>query len=107
MPTVTRWNSYFDAVERITENSVMNLNELCTRLDLQCFNEKEICFLKEYHKVLKPLARGLDILQGEDNCFYGILLPTLETILKKVRTIKSEISSTTLVLEICIENSIQ
>ena len=96
VPTVTRWNSYFDAVERITENSVMDLNELCTRLDLWCFSEKEISFLKEYHKVLKPLARGLDILQGEDNCFYGTLLPTLETILKKVRAMKSEISSTAL-----------
>jgi len=105
--TVTRWNSYFNTVERITENSVMDLNELCTRLDLRCFSEKEISFLKEYHKVLKPLARGLDILQGEDNCFYGTLLPTLETILKKVRAMKSEISSTALVLAICIENSIQ
>ena len=57
--------------------------------------------------MLKPLARGLDILQGEDNCFYGTLLPTLETILKKVRAMKSEISSTTLGLAICIEDSIQ
>ena len=67
---------------------------------------KEICFSKEYHKVLKPLARSLDILQGEDNCFYGTLLPTLETILKKVRAVKSEIFSTALVLAIWIENSI-
>ena len=107
VPTVTRWNSYFDAVERITENSVTDLNELCIRLDLRCFSEKELSLLKEYHKVLKPLARGLDILQGEDNCFYGTLLPTLETILKKVRAMKSEISSTTLGLAICIEDSIQ
>ena len=107
VPTVTCWNSYFDDVERITENSMMNLNALCTRLDLRCFSEKEICFLKEYHKVLKPLARCIDILQGEDNCFYGTLLPTLETILKKVRAIKSEIFSTALVLAIWIKNSIQ
>ena len=107
VPTVTRWNSYFDAVQRITENSLTDLNELCTRLDLRCFSERELSFLKEYHKVLKPLARGLDILQGEDNCFYGTLLPTLETILKKVRAMKSEISSTTLGLAICIEDSIQ
>ena len=83
VPTVTHWNSYFDAVERLTENSVTDLSELCTRLDLRCFSEKELSFLKESHKVLKSLARGIDILQGEDNCFYGTLLPTLETILKK------------------------
>ena len=73
VPTVTRWNSYFDAVQRIIENSLTDLNELCTiaRLDLRCFSERELSFLKEYHKVLKPLASGLDIHQGEDNCFYG------------------------------------
>ena len=68
---------------------------------------RELGFLNEYHKVLEPLARGLDILQGGEHCFYGTLLPILETILKKVRTIKSEISLTTLGLAICIEDSIQ
>ena len=68
---------------------------------------KRVCFLKEYCQVLKPLARGLDILQGENNCFYGTLLPTLETILKKVRAIKPEISLTSLGLAVCIEDSIK
>ena len=80
---------------------------MCTKLELRCFNEKEFAFLKEYCQVLKPLARGLDILQGKNNCFYGTLLPTLETILKKVRVMKPEISSTTLGLAVCIEDSIK
>ena len=107
VPTATRWNSYFDAVLRIIDNPLTDLNELCTKLELRCFNEKEFAFLKEYCQVLKPLARGLDILQGENNCFYGTLLPTLETILKKVRVMKPEISSTTLGLAVCIEDSIK
>ena len=68
---------------------------------------REFAFLKEYCQVFKPLARGLDILQGENNCFYGTLLPTLETILKKVRAMKPEISSTTLGLAVCIEDLIK
>ena len=107
VPTATRWNSYFDAVSRIIENSLPELNELCTKLDLRCFSEKEFNFLKEYCKVLKPLARGLDILQGEDNCYYGTLLPTLETILKKTRAMKPEISMVTLGLAVCIDGSIK
>ena len=85
IPTVTRWNSHFDAVMRIIENGSTELNELCTKLDVRCFSEIELKFLTEYSTILKPLAGGLDIPQGEDNCFYGVFLPTLETIVKKTR----------------------
>lgn len=63
--------------------------------------------MTEYCNVLKPLARGLDILQGEDNCFYGTLLPTLETIIKKTKAIKPELSSMTMGLADCVEASIR
>jgi len=58
--------------------------------------------LKEYCDVYKLLARGLNILQGEDN--FGTLLPTLET---KVKPIKSDLSSMTMGLVDCIENAIK
>ena len=76
-------------------------------MELRCFSEREITFLKEYCAVLKPLARGLDILQGEDNCFFGTLLPTLETIIKKVKAVKPNLTSMTKGLVDCIENAIK
>ena len=39
--------------------------------------------------VMKPLTIALDILQGEDNCFHGTLLPTLETLMFKTLDLKS------------------
>ena len=83
------------------------MNELCTKLELRCFTEREFKFLKEYSAVLKPVSRGLDILQGEDNCFFGSLLPTLEAIIKKVVTLKSDLSSMTVGLAGCIEDAIR
>lgn len=37
---------------------------------------------------MKPLTVALDILQGEDNCFYGTLPPTLETLMSKTLELK-------------------
>ena len=62
VPTPTRWNSCYDTVVQITENSTTKLNKLCTGMGLHCFNDKEITYLNEYCDVLKPLAKGLDIL---------------------------------------------
>jgi len=66
-----------------------------------------LLFLKEYCKVLQPFTRGLDILQGEKKCFYGTLLPTLETVLKKTRDMKADLSTMTTGLAYSIEESIK
>ena len=55
VPTSTCWNSYYDAVSRITENTLDEINALCTKLELHCFNDKEFTFLTEYCKVLYHL----------------------------------------------------
>ena len=107
VPTSTRWNSYYDAVSRITENSLEEINALCTKLELRCFTDKEFTFLAEYCKVLYPLVRGLDILQGEENCFYGTLLPTLVTIIKKTKAATSGLSTMTTGLAYTVEDSIK
>ena len=44
VPTPTCWNSYYDAVSRITENTSNELNALCAKLELRCFNKKEWTF---------------------------------------------------------------
>ncbi|KAK0147565.1 hypothetical protein N1851_012966 [Merluccius polli] len=83
VPCTTRWNSFHDAVARITEIPLNDLITICDRLGLKCFSDRELQFLKEYCAITKPLTVALDILQGEDNCYYGTLLPTLEVLMAK------------------------
>ena len=68
VPSPTRWISYYNAVLRVVGIPHAKLNELCISVELRCFTERELTFLKEYCIVLKPLSRGLDILQGEYHC---------------------------------------
>jgi len=82
------------------------LNELCTRLGVHFFAEREVTFLKEYCSVMKPVARTLNILQGEDNCFYGTLLPILNSIIKKTKALIPHLSSATVGMVDTIESSI-
>lgn len=49
----------------------------------------------------------LDILQGEDCCYYGSLLPTLETIIKKTKAEVPNLSAVTTRLAYAIESSIK
>ena len=92
VPCTTRWNSFYDAVARISEIPVAELNTISSQLQMKCINEREHQVLKEYCVVMKPLTVALDILQGEDNCFYGTLLPTLETLMSKTLDLKKHLA---------------
>lgn len=93
IPTSTRWNSFFDAVKRIAEIPMSELNTLSTKLGLKCFKDKEYQFLQEYCTAMKPLTAALDILQGD--CPHGTLLPTLEVLMQKTLAVKDLLSRMT------------
>lgn len=89
LPTTTRWNSFHDALSSITDIPIPELNCLCSRLEIKVFTECEYQYLKEYCTVMKPLTVALDIWQGEDNCYYGSLLPTLEILMSKTLALQN------------------
>uniref|UniRef100_A0A8C6WVX2 HAT C-terminal dimerisation domain-containing protein n=1 Tax=Neogobius melanostomus TaxID=47308 RepID=A0A8C6WVX2_9GOBI len=68
---------------------------LCAQLDIRVLSEREHKFLTEYCSVMKPLTVALDILQGEDNCCYGCLLPTLEVLMSKMLALQPGLSRMT------------
>ncbi|KAK0141109.1 hypothetical protein N1851_021911 [Merluccius polli] len=95
VPTVTWWNSFHDAYARIIEMPLANIKNLCTQLQIKCMNDREYQFLKEYCSIMKPFTVALDILQGEDTCFYGKLQPTLEVLMAKTLAVKHGLSQMT------------
>uniref|UniRef100_T1IRT9 HAT C-terminal dimerisation domain-containing protein n=1 Tax=Strigamia maritima TaxID=126957 RepID=T1IRT9_STRMM len=80
VPCVTRWNSWFDAVKKIRSISEPNLEKLCIQMNIGLFNRNKFDTMDEYIKVMECMVRALDILQGDQHCFLGILLPTIITI---------------------------
>ncbi|KAI7813886.1 putative zinc finger BED domain-containing protein 4-like, partial [Triplophysa rosa] len=95
VPSVTRWNSFYDAYVRIIEMPLTDINKLCSQLQMKCMNDREYQFLKEYCSIMKPFSIALDILQGEETCFYGTLQPTLEILLAKTLAMQNGLSQMT------------
>ncbi|CAB4064473.1 unnamed protein product [Lepeophtheirus salmonis] len=99
VPSVTLSNSsIMPTYALIIEIPIANINKHCPRLNMNCRNNKEYQFLKEYCLIMKPFTIALDILTGEDPCFYGTLLPTLEILMVKSLSNKNDLSNMTVAL---------
>lgn len=88
VPCSPKRNSFCDAVARIVETPITGLSAISDRLKLKCIGERELQFLKEYCSIMKPLTVDLDILQGEENCYYGTFLPTVGVLMSKILEMK-------------------
>jgi len=76
-PCITRWNSLYDALCLILKDKE-KLNVIFEAIgSIAQFKSYELDYLSDYIDILKPLSISLDKLQGEQNCYYGQLIPTL------------------------------
>lgn len=88
-PNTTRWNSKFDSIsvaeknrisikEAIEEiNKEANKNGTKKTKNLLQISNNEWKILKDYSTALRPVAIGLDILQGDKRASQGYVLPTM------------------------------
>ncbi|XP_043279561.1 uncharacterized protein [Venturia canescens] len=84
-PIVTRWNSLYDAVQQI-----LNLKEKLIQIPNESgirnlFRPTDFRFMEEYIRCNQPIASAFDVLQGENICSYGYLLPTLISVRNKLK----------------------
>ncbi|XP_060858866.1 uncharacterized protein LOC132936189 [Metopolophium dirhodum] len=83
-PNDTRWNALYDSLSFIISH-FDEVENICTDIQLPCLSKpQETDFLTEYCKVMKPIAKALDILQGEKYISIGYLLPTLTAVKKSL-----------------------
>jgi len=55
------------------------------------YSPAEIAFLGEYAKTMAPVAKALDILQGESNIHLGWLLPTITSLISKLQKLRASL----------------
>ncbi len=88
VPNATRWNSYYQAVDKVCDivrkHSATTLNDVCTAVSVAMFLPNDISFILEYARVMQPVSQALDILQSEEKCYIGILLPTIVSLKKQL-----------------------
>nr|XP_020477590.1 uncharacterized protein LOC109972796 isoform X1 [Monopterus albus] len=91
-PNATRWNSLFEAVERllriIRDKGEAAIRVICTGLNVPMFSPVEIAFLTEYAAVTSPVSQATNILQAEANIQMGWLLPTINLLITKPDRVK-------------------
>ncbi|KAG1925414.1 NACHT, LRR and PYD domains-containing protein [Pimephales promelas] len=66
-------------------------------------SEPFFCGFREYCIVLMPLTVALDILQGEDNCYFGTLLPTLEILMSRTLALRDELRMTASLPDVIVQ----
>ncbi|KAL7384825.1 hypothetical protein ABVT39_009530 [Epinephelus coioides] len=76
VPSPTRWNSTYHAMERLNACILTKEQEL-----------QETC---EKLQVMAPLAKALDVLQSDEMAYAGVLVPAISILLDKMDQMKCE-----------------
>lgn len=87
-PGATRWNSLFDSLSVLIAQSPSKLSELLAALKIPTISSNERTFLIEYLSFMAPVAIALDRLQGDINCYLGLVLPTLVKLKQMLSTLE-------------------
>jgi hypothetical protein len=97
-PGAACWTSYYDACVMMLEvlgdpDSREKLNIVMRGQNLPTFCDTDQALLTQYCKIMKPVARCLNSLQGEeDKAYMGILLPNLQLMKDQVEALKTDSS---------------
>ena len=78
------------AVSRIVEVGLVKVRECQTKIGLTNMTEGEMSFLRAYVNIFKPIAIAMEVLQGEEDCYLGHVIPTVLGIQNKLQSITAD-----------------
>ena len=93
VPNDTRWNSLFDAIvclNKVLEEHKDGLRRVMIQQGLTTFHDQDIHFFTEYIQVMQPVAKVIDIIQGDRNAYLGWLLPLCVTTAIRLNAVKNK-----------------
>jgi len=73
------------AVNRIITVGLEKVHYCQQQIGLACITEAEMTFLKSYVHVMKPVLIAMDLLQSEQECCFGHVIPTIMGIQQKLK----------------------
>ncbi|KAL4120915.1 hypothetical protein QTP88_013522 [Uroleucon formosanum] len=87
VPNTTRWNSTYNAVKCLSDQlqkSEAKVQRVCDESGIPRFDKNDLAFMMDYCKIMEPLSRALDILQGDKYMAMGYLIPTISWLKRKL-----------------------
>ena len=86
---VTRWHSKYESVKHLMDcHKIGKLAIVCDALQKPRLTSRDVEILEEYMKIMKPVAVALDILQGEEKCYFGAIYPKIKSFERKLKKLK-------------------
>lgn len=93
VPNATRWNSVYDSVgilNTMLDTNRSSLQKAMRELKIPVFTDQDIDIIKEYFKVMAPVATALDRIQGKVQGYLGYLLPTITATIFQLENVKAK-----------------
>uniref|UniRef100_A0A8D0D640 BED-type domain-containing protein n=1 Tax=Sander lucioperca TaxID=283035 RepID=A0A8D0D640_SANLU len=90
-------------IEKLMSLTESQLNGICDQLKVTKLHPQETMFLKEYTAILKPLAYSINLLQGEKNCYFGYIVPTILSLKAKLAEKLTQVQFSTHILSAVIK----
>jgi len=88
-PVCTRWCSEYYAVERVLDIGLDKVVECQKALGQSLMTQADMKFLNSFISVMRPIVVAMKLIEGENHCYIGQIIPTIMGLQRKL-----EIAST-------------